>query len=371
MDEPAEDTESVLAAYRERKRKALEAKAQEGPVPSPMAPPAPPAAPPAQDGPAPPPGHYTFAPHPPGPHDAPPGAGVHPPATPHASHPASPVAVPSSSATNPLPHSPHVLHEAPGHAHQTQALEVARPSALGSAPGATLSALGPALRLSDVLLKDAKVSVKGSPGLRAAGTLLVLLGLAGIVLDARAKALGAPVPEYLLAGLGLALAGCILVVVGLNYPRNRRLAVRLAASQRDEWRRVQAESGRLAWTARLGLAATVAGLAILAGAYTVRSMPLLALGACVTAGGAIALLVAQVRRGLARRLYVQTLVLSGLEASGLGASAPDERVQPVILALDRLLGALPESEVQSFLASPQAQAYLELVDEATRSKRGP
>ncbi len=345
MDDAGEDTESVLAAYRERKRQQSEA--QQGGSAEAAQAMAASAAPPPRQSPAPqetsPPAHFTFH---------------HPAPSAPAPSPAPGLAAPAASASAEP---------------RTSALATAppQPSSLATAPGATLSALGPALRLSDALLKDRTVSVKGSPKLRAAGVVLVLLGLGLLVLDRRAAAFGADVPEYRLAGLGLAAVGCVLVLAGMAFPRNRRLAVRLAASQREEWKRVQGESRRLVWMTRAGLGLAVAGLLGLAAAYTLKSLAGIGLAGFAAAAGLALLAAAAIRRSVARRLYVQTLVLSGLEASGLGGAAPDERVQPVILALDRLLGALPEAEVQEFLSTPQAKAYLELVDEATRSQRGP
>lgn len=372
MDEPADDTESVLAAYRERKRQALESRGTGGnagpppavassghlPVPSASAAGA------APSDPSPGPSHYHFA------HPVPPQVTEIPDEGPSSLPP--PIAA-ANLASTPAPVSGPSASPAPatGPVPSSRSLDTVRPTGLSSAPGATLSALGPVLRLSDALLKDTKVSIKGSPPVRAAGIVLILLGLVAVALDRRAIALGSPVPEYLLAGMGLLALGCLLFLIGMNFPRNRRLAVRLAANQREEWKRVQGESVRLVWMARTGLGLAILGLLVVAAGYMRLSIPVLYLGGAVTVAGLALLLVAQVRRGIARRLYVQTLVLSGLEASGLGGAAPDERVQPVILALDRLLGALPESEVQAFLATPQAQAYLQLVDEATRSQRGP
>lgn len=329
VDEAVEDTDAVLAAYRERKRQALEAartvdNAQVGAV-----------ADPAAHEPAPPAPAMTVA-------------------TPGLDGPAAvaPTRVPS-------------------------ALDVQRPAPPASSPGATLSPLGPALRLSEALLKDTRVSMRGSPRTRAVGVALLLLGLALAVVERRQAALDAPVPGLSpVTTLGLAAAllvvvGALTAILGILWPRSRRLAVRLAASQGEEWKRIQAETRRLQVQARIGLAFSIAGLALIAAAYSLASLAVLLAGGVLAAVGLPLLAIAQVRRGLARRLYVQTLVLSGLEASGIRSGAPDDRVQPVIIALDRLLGALPEAEVQAFLATPQARAYLELVDEATRSQRGP
>lgn len=319
MDEAVEDTEAVLAAYRERKRKALEAARIEGNgSDEPLAQAPAPSVPPMQR---------------------------HAPAT------SAPPPAPSTQAAS--------------------ALEVQRHAPLASPPGATLSPLGPALRLSDALLKDTKVSLRGSPRTRAMGITLLLLGLFLAVVERRQESLDAPVEGLGLVALLVIAVGALTAFVGALWPRGRRLAVRLAASQKEEWQRIQGETRRLQVQARIGLVLSIAGLALVAAGYSLLSTQVLLAGAALALVGLPLLVVAQVRRGLARRLYVQTLVLSGLEASGIRGGAPDDRVQPVIIALDRLLGALPEAEVQAFLATPQARAYLELVDEATRSQRGP
>lgn len=346
MDEAVDDTEAVLAAYRERKRKALEAARLEGSagaapssepsVPAPSAPVAPPPA------------------HAPAPAQAPAQAA---PAAASVSHPTDPLHTPSVGAAHPPSRS--------------SALEVQRPAPLASSPGATLSPLGPVLRLSEALLKDTKVSLRGSPRLRVAGVTLLLVGLGLAVLERRQAAAEAPIEGLDLAAVLLIAVGGLMALIGLIWPRSRRLAVRLAASQKEEWKRIQGETRRLQVQGRVGLIVAVLGLLLMVAGYALLSLGILAAGAGLSLIGIPLLVVAQVRRSLARRLYVQTLVLSGLEASGISGGAPDERVQPVIIALDRLLGALPEAEVQAFLATPQARAYLELVDEATRSQRGP
>lgn len=336
VDEPAEDTESVLAAYRERKRKALEAARGSGLA----------EAAPAPDAPVP-----TRALN----------SAVAPPVAPPEPPQQAPVQVPEREV---LPAAP--VQEDWG----SRSLEVQRPAPI-SVPGATLSPLGPVLRLSEALLKDTKVSLRGSPRARVAGVTMLLLGLGLAVLERRQAAVGAPINGLDLAAVALASVGLVTAVVGMLWPRNRRLAVRLAASQKEEWQRIQGETRRLQVQSRIGLGLTIVGLLTLVAGYALLSLGILAAGAAIAGVGIPVLVIAQVRRSLARRLYVQTLVLSGLEASGIGGAAPDGRVQPVIIALDRLLGALPEAEVQAFLATPQARAYLELVDEATRSQRGP
>lgn len=314
MEEPVEDTEAVLAAYRERKRQAIAARDATA---------APTAAPTADAG--------------------------------------------SEGPPNTIP----ATAPAPAPAAPPRDLDLHRPAGPMSVPGATLSALGPTLRLSDALLKDRTVSLRGSPRARAVGVALLLVGLAAAALERRQAALDAAIEGLDLLAVLLVLVGAATAVLGAFLPRRRRLAVRLAASQKEEWTRIQRETGRLRTLARVGVALAILGLLTLTAGYATASVGVVLAGLGLTVAGVPLLITAQVRRSLARRLYVQTLVLSGLEASGLGGATPDERVQPVILALDRLLGALPEHEVQAFLATPQAQAYLELVDEATRSQRGP
>lgn len=366
MEADGEDTESVLAAYRERKRKAVEANRGASPAPSPA-----PTSVSSAPAPAPAPTFAPAQPVPPAVHSwSPPASPMTPPASPPPAIPAVPIPIPG-----PTPTHPPAPAQPPRDIPVVSVPAVRSPAPLvapgGLAPGSNLSPVGPALRLSETLLRDAKVSLSGSPVLRTIGAVLVLAGLALLAVDRRQAALATPVPLLLLAGLGILGVGCLLVLVGRLWPRNRRLAVRLAASQKEEWQRIQGETTRLVLLGRIGLGLAVAGLLAIVAGYALLSTAILAAGALATGIGLVLVLVAQVRRNLARRLYVQTLVLSGLEASGLGGGGADGRVQPVILALDQLLGALPEAEVQAFLNTPQARAYLELVDEATRSQRGP
>jgi hypothetical protein len=339
VDEAVDDTEAVLAAYRERKRKALEAARGE----------------PVQDA----------EPTQPTPHVRRGRDEIHPRmhdplgTTPDLAPPQAPPVALAPATPIPPPPSTSLQVQRPG------------PAALATSAGATLSPLGPTLRLSDALLKDRKVSLRGSPRTRVVGVTLFLLGLGLAVVERRQAALGAPVEGLGIAAVLLAAIGIVVAGIGLVWPRSRRLAVRLAASQKEEWKRIQGETRRLQVQGRVGLALSILGLLLMVAGYALLSLGILVAGAGLSLIGIPLLVVAQVRRSLARRLYVQTLVLSGLEASGIGGGAPDERVQPVIIALDRLLGALPGAEVQAFLATPQARAYLELVDEATRSQRGP
>ena len=43
----------------------------------------------------------------------------------------------------------------------------------------------------------------------------------------------------------------------------------------------------------------------------------------------------------------------------------DARLGPVLRALDRLLATLPDAEVRRFLATPEAKAYLKLLEETS------
>jgi hypothetical protein len=238
-----------------------------------------------------------------------------------------------------------------------------------------LTASGPGLNLSSRLLEDRLVARAGSRTGVALGVALALAGLAmaaasqalvarGLLSDANALDLGG----LGLAGaaIGLALAGIFLVL-----PRRRSLRVRLAATQQQEWSRVSAEARRLRAWSIVGAAAAFVGLGGATAAYAVLDQPLGGYAGGARAGlaiaGTILLAWAAARRGLVQRLYVQTLVLSRLEQTGLGPSAAaDPRIAPVLRSLDQLLGALPESAVRRFLASDEATQYLELIDDLSK-----
>lgn len=248
-------------------------------------------------------------------------------------------------------------------------LPAMRPAVQGKT---SLTASAPALNLSDRLLDDRFIASRGSRRGVVTGSVLVFLGLAAVVADQAMPSGGTAVT---LAGLGItgfgigaAVLGLLLAVLFLFVPRRRSLRVRLAATQREEWARVQAEAASLRRTSLVGAAVAAGGLAATALGFVALAPPwsgyaaivLLAAAAC----GLGTMLWAVARRGLAQRLYVQTLVLQRLEQTGLGPAAEaDPRIAPVLRSLDKLLGALPESAVRRFLASDEASAYLDLIDE--------
>lgn len=405
--EPAMD--ELLATYRERKRRALQERHGEGAGPSSVAPPRAPPSP--ADSPVPGFGSGSWAATPPAtvPPLAAPGPAVPPlppPPSPQptASPPAAatnPPAAPPSPAGSPSPGSllpnipppgppsatgsgPAVAPEnapAGGPAASTTTPTDVTPNAAPGAqltvpagPGA-LSALGPALKLSEALLADRIVTVRGLPAGRIAGLALVLVGLALAVLDRRAafiagtSVLIAGIP-FLFVAIAIVLLGGALAGLFVVVPSQRRLAVRLEPTQAQEWTRIQKQAKGLRVMAQAGAGAAIVALLVAAAVYAVAPEGGLVgaaagLALFVALAGALVAGAAVVRLGLARRLYVQTLVLSGLERTGLGAT--DARVAPVLLALDELLGALPADKVQQFLSSPQAQAYLDLIDEAGRT----
>ena len=195
-----------------------------------------------------------------------------------------------------------------------------------------------------------------------------------------------------LGGLGmrLVIVAWILIVLGGGafaafwlYPPARTLAVRLAPSQEEEWERVREEARMWNLLQWVGFGLLVGGLLLGAIAYSALPDSQVVAGAGFliflgVAGGGL-LFAAWSRRHTLHRLYIQTLVLSRLENTGLGPGASqalpevvkenDERVAPVLRALDDLLGHLPDHVVQQFLSSDEAQAYLELIEEAQAEGR--
>jgi hypothetical protein len=241
-----------------------------------------------------------------------------------------------------------------------------------------LSASSPALNLSSRLLEDRFVSRAGNRTGVAVGVVLALAGLALIVADQALLSRGiafAPLNTDLssIGVLGAAL-GLVVAVPFLFFPRRRSLRVRLAATQQEEWARVKAEAAVLRKRSIAGAVTALAGLTLSAASYALIAPPeggyLAGVLALVALGGTAVLAWAAARRGVVQRLYVQTLVLSRLEQTGLGPAAePDPRVAPVLRSLDKLLGALPESAVRRFLASDEATQYLELIDDLSKDRR--
>lgn len=250
-----------------------------------------------------------------------------------------------------------------------------RPAVQGAS---SLAAASPALRLTDRLLADRFVSGRGSlPGVLGGAAVAVLGAL--LALSSRVALVASRWPE---AREGLEVAGLVLVGLGIAaaalfsaFPRSRRLRVQLAGTQREEWDRLQAEAASLRRLGSVGLILSLAGAFVVA---VVLTVPLPTpfglgwiLGAVAGAAGLVLVAWTALRRSLVQRLYVQTLVLARLEKTGLSPSAEaDPRVAPVLRSLDRLLGALPESAVRRFLASDEANSYLEMMDELEGRRGG-
>jgi hypothetical protein len=258
--------------------------------------------------------------------------------------------------------------------HSETAVPALRPAVQGAS---SLAAASPALRLTDRLLADRFVSGRGSlPGVLAgaaaavAGALLALAARADVVTSRWPAAGRIELPALALVALGLAA-----VALFSAFPRSRRLRVRLAATQREEWGRLQAEAAGLRRWGGAGLGLAVGGAVVVAAVLTLPLPPPLGLAWTVGAVAAVVGLAlvcwSAVRRSVVQRLYVQTLVLSRLERTGLSPSAEaDPRLAPVLRSLDSLLGALPESAVRRFLASDEATSYLELMDELEGRRGG-
>lgn len=368
------ESDEILALFKARREaKAAAAHGQDpstrGESPTRAAPPAP------------------IVPRPPSPAEAQPP----PSKTPPASSAADAAPVPSRSMPTPsdisAPSAPPPVPVAHRETSSDRALAPAWPPAGAVAPvragtgaGQSLTASSPVLNLSDRLLSDANVSGRGwSPG-RVLGLALTALGLAILVLERRYSML-AKAP-YLVAGFRASYVALALAGLGLSLtllfsfvPPRRHLRLRLAASQKEEWERIQKEAKAARNLVIYGATALVLGMLVLVAAYSVVPAKLLtlclALGVVVAAIGLVTALVALARRGAIRRLYVQTLVLARLESTGLGpAAASDPRLRPVLKSLDQLLGALPESAVRRFLASDEAQHYLDLIDESSEERDG-
>ncbi len=283
-----------------------------------------------------------------------------------------------------LPQDPlHLSPPMPGPVHVASPLPVSAPRRLepASAPGRSLAAAGPVLKLSAQLLRDAQVTVRGSRWGRRIGLAMVCIGVLGLAVERR-MAIDAGASYTTQIGLPLwsmpvtlALLGIVVFALGCVLPRARRLAVRMAASQREEWERIQQEARVVRAFGIVAATLLVVGPLLVAGAYGILpyGLPRLAalgLGGLAIVLGLVLAGIVAVRRAAVQRLYVQTLVLARLEASGLGIGGTDGRVGPVLRTLDQLLGAVPEAAVRQFLASPAAQDYLDLIEESGEESHG-
>lgn len=312
------------------------------------------------------------------------------PSAPHlrASAPAAPLA-PSSAAWAPAPTPAPLADAALAQAVAAFPVPPSAPSRAvalrpASAAGRSLAAAGPVLKLSERLLEDAHLTVRGSRVGRRVGIILIALGFLALAVERRFSLVAGANYQVLIAGrifnayyapAALVALGVILLALFLFVPPSRRLAVRLAASQKEEWERIQGEMKAARFASAFATGLSLLGPILLAAAYVVpyglARLGALALGSLALAVGLVLGVRASARRNAVQRLYVQTMILARLEGSGLGpagegggAGAVDPRVGQVLKALDQLLGALPESAVRQFLSSPQSQDYLDLIEEA-------
>ncbi len=137
-------------------------------------------------------------------------------------------------------------------------------------------------------------------------------------------------------------------------------------TQAMEWDAASSHFHRInAWARRCAIVATV-GLLLLGGALVfLPAWGILhgALGFLMVAAGVVWGILAS-RRGPLRLALRQTLLLRELESRGLmPAGVMDPSVRDVMLALDQLLGDLPDSAVQRFLASEESGTFLGLLAE--------
>lgn len=183
----------------------------------------------------------------------------------------------------------------------------------------------------------------------------------GGLLDRLDEAVGLQAASFLAAGLGA--AALLLGVLGRRRPRVR---VAMPPRQSTAWALVQdrARGQRLLTASSYALFLLGTVLAWFAGRRAPEPFQesVGALGALLLVAGLAAMLTAAARRGALRDLYAQTWLLAWLEQAGLGG--PDEQVQRVLLAIDGLLGGLPDEHVEAFLASPVCEEYASLVDQA-------
>lgn len=228
----------------------------------------------------------------------------------------------------------------------------------------------PELDLLPSLRRHPFVAPRGNRSGRVLGLLLLMGGLLALAWERRLTVFERTVPQGLLeAAAGLIVLGLLVGGLSLALPWHRRVTMALAHDQDTEWDRVTRMARRhrvLAWSGVVGL---LAGLVLVVAAYGLPGrgfdLRLAALGALVVLVGLLLTVAAAARRGPLRRLYVQTLLLAWLERSGVAgrSGADDDRVRHVLLALDQLLGSLPDDAVQRFLESPAASDYLQLMDE--------
>lgn len=137
-------------------------------------------------------------------------------------------------------------------------------------------------------------------------------------------------------------------------------------SQAMEWADALAAYRKdAAWTRRTAISAWVFPALTMLALFLVPDITFLYTAFTVIAVvAALAWLVLTARRAPRQHVLLQTLLLRELEDRGLTpAGVLDPRVRSVMSSLDRLLGDLPDSAVQRFLASEDSNLFLELLAE--------
>lgn len=243
----------------------------------------------------------------------------------------------------------------------------------------TLTALDPGMRLADRLESDRVVTAPANRQARSAALVAMFVGLGLLVLAQRSVAAGGDadllgIPAGWLGAL-LALAGAVAWGLLAFYGPQRVLDLELAPDQQQQWEEVEAQARMTRSAMSIGTAAAAGGLVVTALALSTAPDGLrlgaVGFGLVIAVAGGLLLGFAYARRGPLRLLYLQTLVLARLERTGVGREvAADPKTADVLMALDALLGELPESSVRRFLSKPEAEWYLDMVARIREGKHG-
>ncbi len=208
-----------------------------------------------------------------------------------------------------------------------------------------LSLGNPDLVLEDLARGVPELEYREWAGVRTGGIAVAVIGALLIIVGLAADA-GWGTVAALPWGVAFVMLGGSAALL-LSVLPGRTVAEPLE-TQAMEWDAASSHFHRInAWARRCAIVATV-GLLLLGGALVF-----------LPAWGILAS-----RRGPLRLALRQTLLLRELESRGLmPAGVMDPSVRDVMLALDQLLGDLPDSAVQRFLASEESGTFLGLLAE--------